>query len=116
MKEGKKEAERKGGCSAAPRRCSVDRRPHTKHHTPLLSTATRIRDVVREKGTTPTRDIVVWTSLGPLPRWYQDRLLGGPLGLPDLCHTAPNSVRCKDYGGEVLGWEAIHTLYCVEDS
>jgi hypothetical protein len=34
---------------------------------------------------------------------YQDRLLGGPLGLPGLCHTAPDSVRRKDYGGEVLG-------------
>jgi hypothetical protein len=34
---------------------------------------------------------------------YQDRLLGGPLGLPGLCHTAPDGVRCKDYGGEVLG-------------
>jgi hypothetical protein len=28
---------------------------------------------------------------------YQDRLLGGPLGLPDLCHTAPDGVRHKDY-------------------
>jgi hypothetical protein len=34
---------------------------------------------------------------------YQDRLLGGPLGLPGLCHTAPDGVRRKDYGGEVLG-------------
>jgi hypothetical protein len=34
---------------------------------------------------------------------YQDRLLGGPLGLPGLCHTAPDCVRRKDYGGEVLG-------------
>jgi hypothetical protein len=34
---------------------------------------------------------------------YQDRLLGGPLGLPGLCHAAPDGVRCKDYGGEVLG-------------
>jgi hypothetical protein len=34
---------------------------------------------------------------------YQDRLLGGPLGLPDLCRTAPDGVRRKDYGGEVLG-------------
>jgi hypothetical protein len=34
---------------------------------------------------------------------YQDRLLGGPLGLPGLCHTTPDGVRCKDYGGEVLG-------------
>jgi hypothetical protein len=34
---------------------------------------------------------------------YQDRLLGGPLGLPGLCHTAPDGVRRKDYSGEVLG-------------
>jgi hypothetical protein len=34
---------------------------------------------------------------------YKDRLLGGPLGLPGLCHTAPDGVRRKDYGGEVLG-------------
>jgi hypothetical protein len=46
-------------------------------------------------------------SYGPL--WahylggYQDRLLGGPLGLPALCRTVPDGVRRKDYGGEVLG-------------
>jgi hypothetical protein len=34
---------------------------------------------------------------------YQDQLLGGPLGLPGLCHTAPEGMRRKDYGGEVLG-------------
>jgi hypothetical protein len=34
---------------------------------------------------------------------YQDRLLGGPLGLPDLCCMAPDGVRRKDHGGEVLG-------------
>jgi hypothetical protein len=34
---------------------------------------------------------------------YQDRLLGGPLGLLGLCHTTPDGVGCKDYGGEVLG-------------
>jgi hypothetical protein len=34
---------------------------------------------------------------------YQDQLLGGPLGLLGLCHTAPDDVRRKDYGGEVLG-------------
>jgi hypothetical protein len=34
---------------------------------------------------------------------YQDRLLGGPLGLPDLCSTAPAGVKHKDYRGEVLG-------------
>jgi hypothetical protein len=34
---------------------------------------------------------------------YQDRLLGGPLGLLGLCYTAPDGVRRKDYGGEGLG-------------
>jgi hypothetical protein len=34
---------------------------------------------------------------------YQDRLLGGPLGLLDLGHTAPDGVGHKDYNGEVLG-------------
>jgi hypothetical protein len=34
---------------------------------------------------------------------YQDRLLGGPLGLPGLCDTTADGVRRKDYGGEVLG-------------
>jgi hypothetical protein len=34
---------------------------------------------------------------------YQDRLLGGPLGLPDLRSTAPTGAKHKDCGGEVLG-------------
>jgi hypothetical protein len=33
---------------------------------------------------------------------YQDRLLGGPLRLLDLCCMAPAGVKHKDYGGEVL--------------
>jgi hypothetical protein len=33
---------------------------------------------------------------------YQDRLLGGPLGLPGLRYTAPDGVEHMDYGGEVL--------------
>jgi hypothetical protein len=46
-------------------------------------------------------------SYGPL--WahylggYQDRLLGGPLGLPDLRCTVLDGVKHKDYTGEVLG-------------
>jgi hypothetical protein len=50
-----------------------------------------------------------WHELSYGPPWahylggYQDRLLGGPLGLPGLCHTTPDGVRHKDYGGEVLG-------------
>jgi hypothetical protein len=34
---------------------------------------------------------------------YQDRLLGGPLGLPDLCYTTPDGMERKDHGGGVLG-------------
>jgi hypothetical protein len=34
---------------------------------------------------------------------YQDRLLGGSLGLPDLRCTVPDGVKHKDYRGEVLG-------------
>jgi hypothetical protein len=34
---------------------------------------------------------------------YQDRLLGGPLGLPDLRSTVSAGVEHKDYRGEVLG-------------
>jgi hypothetical protein len=65
---------------------------------------------------------VLGTELSYGPPWahylggYQDRLLGGPLGLPDLCRTVPDGVRRKDYGGEVLDQEVVHTLYCVENS
>jgi hypothetical protein len=34
---------------------------------------------------------------------YQDRLLGGPLGLLDLCYTTPEGIECKEYSGGVLG-------------
>jgi hypothetical protein len=34
---------------------------------------------------------------------YQDRLLGGPLGLPGLRYKTPESVEHKDYTGVVLG-------------
>jgi hypothetical protein len=34
---------------------------------------------------------------------YQDRLLGGPLGLPGLRYTTPGGVELKDYTGVVLG-------------
>jgi hypothetical protein len=34
---------------------------------------------------------------------YQDRLLGGPLGLPGLRYTAPEGVEHKDCRGEVPG-------------
>jgi hypothetical protein len=47
--------------------------------------------------------VVVWTSLGPLPRWVLGPTTGGPLGLPGLRYTAPEGVEHKDYGEEVLG-------------
>jgi hypothetical protein len=34
---------------------------------------------------------------------YQDRLLGGPLGLPGLRYTAPEGVEHKDYTGVEIG-------------
>jgi hypothetical protein len=49
-----------------------------------------------------------WTPVSYGPPWahylggYQDRLLGGPLGLPDVRCTAPDGVKHKDHGGEVL--------------
>jgi hypothetical protein len=36
-----------------------------------------------------------------LPGGYQDRLLGGTLGLLDLCHTTPDGMGRKDCSGEV---------------
>jgi hypothetical protein len=45
---------------------------------------------------------------------YQDRLLGGPLGLLNLACTTPVGVEHKDY--KVLGYEAMHVLYHVENS
>jgi hypothetical protein len=47
---------------------------------------------------------------------YQDRLLGGPLGLLDLCYTVPASMECKDYRGIVLGYDAIHVRIHVKYS
>jgi hypothetical protein len=54
-------------------------------------------------------DYKVLGGLSYGPSWahylggYQDRLLGGPLGLPSLRYTIPDGVEHKDYGGEVLG-------------
>jgi hypothetical protein len=39
---------------------------------------------------------------------YQDRLLGGPLGLLDLCYMAPDGVEHKDCSGGVLAHVRIH--------
>jgi hypothetical protein len=65
-------------------------------HEILHDTKSKKKDALREK-----------LSYGP--PWahclggYQDRLLGGPLGLPGLRYTTPDGVEHKDYGGEVLG-------------
>jgi hypothetical protein len=40
----------------------------------------------------------------------------GPQRLLGLCHTAADGVGCKDYGGEVLGYEAVHVMYYVDNS
>jgi hypothetical protein len=57
--------------------------------------------------TTSLTNLVCPMSFGPpLDHYlsgYQDRLHGGPLGLPNLCRTVPAGVRRKDHGGEVLG-------------
>jgi hypothetical protein len=53
--------------------------------------------------------VVDSTTVSYGPPWadylggYQDRLLGGPLGLPDLRCTIPEGVKHNDYRGEVLG-------------
>jgi hypothetical protein len=47
---------------------------------------------------------------------YQDRLLGGPLGLPGLRYTAPEGVEHKDSTGVVLGWDSVHDPHCIEVS
>jgi hypothetical protein len=53
-------------------------------------------------------DYKVLEGLSYGPPWahylggYQDRLLGGPLGLLDLGYTTPIGVKRKDLGGEVL--------------
>jgi hypothetical protein len=61
----------------------------------------------RRTRATPLRPCSLFLSYGPpLAHYlggYQDRLLGGPLGLLDLRCTAPDGVKHKGYRGEVLG-------------
>jgi hypothetical protein len=66
--------------------------------------------LITEKNTFLHKIIKTQTnSLSYGPPWahciggYQDRLLGGPLGLPGLRCTAPEGVEHKDYTGVVLG-------------
>jgi hypothetical protein len=74
------------------------------------------------KGALLPQTLIYRGSVSYGPPWahylggYQDRLLGGPLGLPDLRCTAPDGVKHKDYRGEVLGKEAVHVPHCMEDS
>jgi hypothetical protein len=75
-----------------------------------LSIALRLRhDLSKVDAPTPRSGACETWLLSYGPPWahclggYQDRLLGGPLGLPDLCRTVPVGVRRKDHGGEVLG-------------
>jgi hypothetical protein len=57
----------------------------------------------------PAYGLVITSTLSYGTPWahylsgYQDRLLGGPLGLPNLRCTVPDGVKHKDYRGEVLG-------------
>jgi hypothetical protein len=56
---------------------------------------------------TPVIKVLGGLSYGPPWAHYlggdQDRLLGGPLELPNLRCTVPDGVKHKDYTGEVLG-------------
>jgi hypothetical protein len=85
------------------------------HSLPPLWFAVSVLQTLEDYLSRPSRlletillDYKVLGGLSYGPPWahylggYQDRLLGGPLGLPGLCHTAPDGVRRKDYGGEVL--------------
>jgi hypothetical protein len=46
---------------------------------------------------------VVWTSLGPLPRWVPGPTTRWAPRTTDLRCTTPHGVKHKDYRGEVLG-------------
>jgi hypothetical protein len=67
----------------------------------------RGRSVAAPSGAPLPRHVELLLSYGP--PWahylggYQDRLLGGPLGLPGLRYTASEGVEHKDYTGVVLG-------------
>jgi hypothetical protein len=50
----------------------------------------------------PPRPSCRMDLLGPLPRWVPVMTTQWALGLPCLSYAAPDGVRRKDYGGEVL--------------
>jgi hypothetical protein len=54
------------------------------------------------RDTSPSRAVSYGPSWAHYLGGYQDPLLGGPLGLPDLRCTASADVKHKDYRGEVL--------------
>jgi hypothetical protein len=99
-------------------------------HLPPLVLAASCSHFLRASSTIPlarstcplARRWATETYLSYRPPWahylggYQDRLLGGPLRLPGLRYTTPVGVEHKDYGGEVLGWEAVHVPHCMESS
>jgi hypothetical protein len=69
-------------------------------------------DAREDISVTNTITLIFFPLVTPLsygPPWahyiggYQDRLLGGPLGLLGLRCTAPEGVEHKDYTGVVLG-------------
>jgi hypothetical protein len=80
----------------------------TTSHKGVSSTLPRLVSLVHPDGTRVTfQPMKSRVSYGP--PWdhylggYQDRLLGGPLGLPGLRYTAPEGVEHKDYAGVVFG-------------
>jgi hypothetical protein len=83
------------------------RRPTLGGHAPRTFPTTSLPEAMRRPRSTPPDARSALVSYGP--PWahylggYQDRLLGGPLGLPVLLYTAPYGVGHEDYRGEVLG-------------
>jgi hypothetical protein len=78
--------------------------PPVRRRPPLLQSSSSPRDAV-----TPPPHSLPASPLSYGPPWahylggYQDRLLGGSLGLLGLRYTAPEGVEHKDYTGVVLG-------------
>jgi hypothetical protein len=63
---------------------------------------TQIKLIMGDGRTTRPLGVVVWTSLGPLPRWVPGPTTRWAPGTTRL-RSASDGVKCKDYGGEVLG-------------
>jgi hypothetical protein len=78
----------------------------------LIDTPNRLLTLLKAASLAAATDALVRVKSHYLaygPPWahylggYLDRLLDGPLGLPDLCRTVPVGMRSKDHDGEVLG-------------